>query len=393
MGFVSRVFLIPGFFGFASFGELNYFAHVRDLLARELARRGLEAEVIPVPTLPTASVPARAARLLATVSELSRHDDRPIHLVGHSSGGLDARLFAAPNVTLPTEIPLEPLASRVRSVVTVGTPHRGAPVARVFSGILGKSMLAVFSLATMYMLRFGRIPLVVLAKLIGIYARLDDLVFLNQTVLDQLYQQLLSDFSPERQYEIERFFSDVGVDQSLLDQLLPENMEVFNASVADRQGVYYGSVVARGRRPGLTSTLSAGLDPYAQTTHALYTGLWTMSSLLPPRFVRDLSTRQISMLTAAFEEQPTSAESDGVVPTLSQPYGEVIGCASADHLDLIGHFEDSVSDPPHYDWLASGSGFRRAEFERLWSTVANALVASSPGFTPSPQTAPTSQSV
>jgi triacylglycerol lipase len=66
---------------------------------------------------PTAGVARRAA-------DLKRFLDRevprgPVHLIGHSMGGLDARYLVA-------RLGME---GRVRSVTTVGTPHRGSPFA------------------------------------------------------------------------------------------------------------------------------------------------------------------------------------------------------------------------------------------------------------------------
>jgi hypothetical protein len=60
---------------------------------------------------------------------------------------------------------------------------------------------------------------------------------------------------------------------------------------------------------------------------------------------------------------------DGMVPTASQLWGEVIAGVWADHLDVIGHFDHPTHVPPHFDWLASGTGFTRLQFERLWTKV------------------------
>jgi hypothetical protein len=36
---------------------------------------------------------------------------------------------------------------------------------------------------------------------------------------------------------------------------------------------------------------------------------------------------------------------------------------------VIGHFSDPSTDPPHFDWLTTGSGFSRADFEAIWERV------------------------
>jgi triacylglycerol lipase len=65
------------------------------------------------------SVPARAEALVAAITAL-KHER--IDLIAHSLGGLDAR-YALAHLGL---------ASRVRSLVTIGTPHHGSPIADLF---------------------------------------------------------------------------------------------------------------------------------------------------------------------------------------------------------------------------------------------------------------------
>src|SRR5438552_2027521 len=138
------------------------------------------------------------------------------------------------------------------------------------------------SLWTVYVLRFGRLPISVVAKLGVLFARLDDHVGLNIALVDQLFGQLPADFSPNRRGAVETFFAEVSKDQALLPQLTPEGMDVFDAATRDRPGVRYGSVVTRARPPGVRSTLAAGLDPSAQASHAVYQALYRLASRTPP---------------------------------------------------------------------------------------------------------------
>ena len=61
----------------------------------------------------------------------------------------------APDVRLPTALDHRRYTDRVRTVVTVSTPHYGTPVASFFTGLLGQKLLQVLSLSTIYILRFG----------------------------------------------------------------------------------------------------------------------------------------------------------------------------------------------------------------------------------------------
>src|SRR5437773_1411080 len=290
-----HLYLVPGFFGFTNLGELRYFAHVLDFLGARSRALGVRADIHVVRTHPTASLPQRAARVVETLAETMGRAGA-VHVIGHSSGGLDARLAVAPGVSLPSDANVERVARRVRTVITVATPHHGTPLAS--------------------------------------------------------------------------FFARLCRDQALLPQLTPEGLELFNATTRDRPGVRYGSVVTRARPPGVRSTLAAGLDPSAQATHALYQALYRLASRTPRGQVPALAPAQARWLRRAYGTLPGPGANDGIVPTRSQPWGDLIHAAQADHLDVIGHFRDRAKPPRHTDWLTTGSGFDAEHFEALWADVA-----------------------
>lgn len=80
--------------------------------------RGLGSDVYVVRLPPVGSVAARAEALAQAVRAL---DARKVNIIAHSMGGLDAR-YALAHLGL---------ARRVASLTTVGTPHRGTPLADV----------------------------------------------------------------------------------------------------------------------------------------------------------------------------------------------------------------------------------------------------------------------
>ena len=53
----------------------------------------------------------------------------------------------------------------------------------------------------------------------------------------------------------------------------------------------------------------------------------------------------------------------------------MIAAVRGDHLDVIGHFHDPETRPPHYDWMTTGTGFDRARFEKVWDRVLGFLLA------------------
>jgi triacylglycerol lipase len=368
-----HIYLVPGFLGFEHLGKLTYFGHVRRLLTEHFTALGLEPRIHIVKTSPTASLPDRAARVAEVIHATAARGGAPLHLIGHSSGGLDVRLLTAPGVGLPTALDVERLAARVRTVVTVSTPHHGTPIASFFTTLQGQRLMQLLSLSTIYVLHFGNLPVAALLWMGSFFVRFGGLVA-GSELLDELFGKLLEDFTPARRRAVRKLLRDVVRDQALMLQLTPEAMEVFNASVLQRPGIRYGAVVGQAAPPSLRATLHAGIDPAAQVTHALYSGLYRLIEVAPVRISPRLAPAQARVLRRAYRALPSPAANDGIVPTLSQAWGRVIHAAVADHLDVLGHFRDAEHDPPHVDWLVSGSDFDRRRFEALWADVARFLV-------------------
>ncbi|MGQ0505372.1 MAG: esterase/lipase family protein, partial [Myxococcaceae bacterium] len=328
----------------------------------------------PVSSHPTASILHRAKDLYETIAESCLGDDGPIHILGHSTGGLDARYLLSPSCPLGEGYDVARFVDRVRSVVCISTPHQGTPLASFFLGLFGQRLLQLLSLFTATALRHGRIPLSPLFKLTGSLLRADDVLGFKTTLLDELFEGLLSDFSPERQRELTQLLAKIMDDQSLIRQLTADEMERFNARTLDRSGVRYASVLTRALSPRVRNFVIAGLDPYAQATHLLYTFLHRQSRGLSSRLLPALTAQQEAMLRMAYQELPDSDESDGIVPTRSQPYGQVLCAVTADHLDVLGHYDGPNETPQHVDWLVSGSGFTRQQFEAVWTKVLQAVL-------------------
>jgi len=361
-----HVVLIPGFFGFEALGELRYFAGVADALERSLEERGVAAEVSELPTLPTASIRVRAAAVLDRVGAIADANDGPIHLVGHSTGGLDARLALAPTASLPSERSQKEIFERVQTLVTVSTPHLGTPLASFFASAAGKPLLRLFALVMAALLQERRLPLKVPLYLGRILARVDDLVGLRNTTIDELYEGLLSDFGKEQRQQVAELLDQIASDQSLIFQLTPAAVDLLNSATADPEGVRYGSVVTRAGRPGLQAMRDIGRDVYGQALHGLFAALSLLSGRA--RETPVLAAHEARLL-AIFGDVPESHENDGIVPTRSQLWGELIEGCCGDHLDVVGHYP-TEREGLSSDWLPSASGFTDADFDRIWSSVA-----------------------
>jgi triacylglycerol lipase len=366
---MHHLILVPGFFGFGALGKMNYFAGVSEALSAEFARRDLEVNIVEVPTLPTASIRHRGALVLETLAKIAQADDGPIHVIAHSTGGLDARLAIAPTASLPTAVTFT-LYERIRSLVTIATPHFGTPLASFFGSAMGYPLLRVVAALCVSALERGRLPLGAAIRLGKVFVRLDDRVGLKDTFTDELYADLLEDFTDERRQEVIKFLQGVSRDQSLVFQLTPAGCDLLNACTADPTGVRYGCVVTRSAPPKASTFVRYGMNPYAQYLYGVYTALHRVAALGEGSFYPAPVPAQRPLLERAYGAIPSHRESDGIVPTLSQVWGEVIHAARADHLDVVGHFGARRPGRVDSDWLPSASGFDQAAFTALWASVA-----------------------
>ena len=364
-----HVILIPGFFAFAGLGDLRYWSGVDVVLKRAFEAFQLEVDVTEIETLPTASIRYRAARVLEAIERVCERDDGPIHLIGHSTGGLDARLAVIPTAALPTAADHDVCRKRVASIVTVATPHYGTPLAATFGSAMGQPLLRYLSSSAVLGLESGQLPFSTLLRLGALVVKLDDVFGLQQTVVDQLYAQLFNEFTDERRLALIAFLQQVASDRALIVQLTPDSLDLFNATTADPD-IDFGSVITRGRSPTWRRVVAQYRDAYAQALYGLYTFLWVITSRSDERYLPKLSEQQQLALLSGYGHLPQLRDNDGMSPTLSQVWGEIIHVANADHLDVMGQYGDRTRPGIHADWLPSGSGFDATQFTALWSDVA-----------------------
>jgi triacylglycerol lipase len=363
-----HVVLVPGFFGFGSLGAMTYFVGVREALSQAFERLSLDVNVVEVPTLPTASIRHRAGLVQETLVSVAEAEPGPIHIVGHSTGGLDARLAIAPTASLPTTRKFHE-HERLRTLVTLSTPHFGTPLASLFGSAAGSPLLRSMATLLIYCLKRGQLPVGLGLRLGGWFTRMDGALGFKPTLIDDFFREVIADFSAERRAELIAFIEGVSKDQSLVFQLTPAGCDLLNASTADPDNLRYGSIVCRARAPRLRDVLAPKPDPYTKGMYLLYALLHQLAGSAPADSLPQPVTQQREVLWNAFGEEPESDWSDGIVPTLSQVWGEVIHVTRADHLDTVGHFG---SERPGLtsDWLPSNSGFNDEAFDTLWTSVA-----------------------
>jgi triacylglycerol lipase len=121
------VLLMHGMAGFGQLGlgpvGITYF----DGVVTDLTKNGESVFVTVVPPFDTSA--ARAQALSKQIDDiLKRTGKAKVNLVGHSQGGMDARVITSPQGL--------GYGDRVASVTTVATPHRGSKVADTVLGLL-----------------------------------------------------------------------------------------------------------------------------------------------------------------------------------------------------------------------------------------------------------------
>lgn len=349
-----HVILIPGFFGFVNLGDLTYFKHVRDHIHAWAESRGIDVVVHRPKTPPTASLAVRARVLYDLIQEEITTASDPIHLIGHSAGGLDARWLTSPAAAIEGADNKDAVASRIKTVVTVSSPHRGTPLATLFDSVMGDTLLRLFSILSTIALHGGEIPLSLLTRVVGAFDNKEDSL---DDVDDCVYDTLDDSLS----VGLKAFVRDIGRDQRLVEELSSGRSLERDLRLGDREGTRYACVATVGQRPSLRATLRQGVRPDYHASHALYTAAWSVvatSDHEPPHGAVDATGADLE-----------NVDNDGIVPTASQLRGQVLAIMRGDHLDVLGHFMDKDATPRHYDWLRSGSQCDIERFSTTWDRV------------------------
>jgi hypothetical protein len=383
---LHRIYFVPGMFGFGRLASYDYFVHLERALGDELHQRGDEVATWVLDVAPTASVRRRAARLAELVAATSSDGEGPIHLVGHSTGGIDVRLVACPDVRLPCADGSLAWLPRLASVTTLSTPHHGTPLAAFFATVSGQRLLYALSALTFIALSLGAPPLAAVSALVVAIGRLDRALGLDLRIIDRSTDALLRVLDDARSREVRTFLDAIGEDQGAMVQLMPEAMELYQSSVRDRPGVAYQCTVSMAPPPSPRNWVRAITSPWATLSTSIFAVLWGITSRYDDRYPcaeKDAGEAAEGALARAFGRAPGARANDGVVPLRSQVHGRVAWAGYADHLDVLGHFDGGKArgkglesaEPSHVDWLHSGAKFDRERFLAMARAIAEGMAA------------------
>ncbi|HEY5927670.1 MAG TPA: hypothetical protein VIV11_38560 [Kofleriaceae bacterium] len=377
-----HVYLSPGMFGFGRLGSYNYFAHVERELGIRFAAAGQEIALHVIEDLPTASIRRRATRLAETIAQTAG-DGGAVHLLGHSTGGIDARIVASPGTRSIVDASLAWLP-RLRSVTTMNTPHYGSPLASYFATSNGQRVLAALSALTVAGLTLGATPLAATSVLLGFLRTSDRVLPFKLLMLDRSIKSMVGLVDDARCPEVREFLTAIYDDQGAMLQLSPESMDLMAASVADRPGVAYRCTVSMAPMPKPRRWIETVGHPWRALSLSLFYALHRVTADPGDRYpcaaMRDslpsAGDASEATLSQALAESPSIEANDGVVPIRSQLWGTLAWAGHGDHLDVLGHYHDdrepeTVSpELRHVDWLNSGSRFGARDFGALMDAIA-----------------------
>lgn len=374
-----RIYLSPGMFGFGRLASYDYFEHLEVGLIERFQEAGALAEVFVVDVPPTASIRRRAAKLADLVTRTSRDGSGPIHLLGHSTGGLDCRLVASPGAHLGIDRDVLGWVDRLASVTLLSTPNHGTPLATFFATAKGARLLYALSAFTFVLLALGTPPLTIASQLVVSIGRIDRQLGMQLDLLESVTDKLLALLDANRAREVRSYLDAIKRDQAAVIQLTPEAMDLFQAGMDDRPGVRYQSVLAMAPLPKAKNVAASVLTPWRIVSYAIFATLHTLTGRVDERYPcapARIEPEVERLLIAAFGRMPDLGASDGVVPLRSQIHGRIVWAGLADHLDVLGHFRGKPGSL-HRDWLSSGARYDDGRFTRMLDAIAAGMLEAS----------------
>jgi triacylglycerol lipase len=368
------VLLVPGIFGFASFGDgIQYFAGAEKVL-RGAAWGGAEpprTQVTEPP--PTGSLARRVRSLHDSVASAPLAQGALVHLIGHSTGGLDARLLVNRKFLLHglDEAARARVWDRLGRIVTLSAPLHGTPVAAQLDDDFHFGVFLLVWVAAI-LDKAGKLRDRKALKLLwdalrsarGATRRGGEphLGLVNERLIPALAALLGDSTAAARVVE---FFRNIQGDSSLIYDLTPRLMEELNAQITDGEILPLTHFLTVAPPPPPRLPLGGELFvrwAYRHFYEATTAGSFTHA--VPDVPLRSIGVDEPGWRTAAHRP------SDAVVPVASQALtwtGATL--VFGDHLDVTGHY-------PSVETIAlfkSGAEFGPDQFAALWGAIADVI--------------------
>ncbi len=386
------VALVPGFLGFDHIGRWTYWADrfLAALRGQIEARKPGTAPipVVPVPTLPLGSLAARQNELIGHLRTLDAQEGGPYqwHLVGHSTGGLDAAFLTRKNPLVEGRKVSEFSSGSwtvalpaIASVTTISAPHHGTCLALSDVAELTERSPTLRGLLS-GVTKLGETAVDVLVRPGGLSS--SRIQFALGSAFEGSTLQFLRGL----------LFNDVlarDLDPSVAGRL---------TATENRTGTRILSIatvapvpnVQRGLIPRVLGVAKNAMHVFERPAgegpeDLLFRDLWTFTQEKAGEAPAAALVPKVPVVIASDPQLVPSAirprDNDGVVNTDRQFDGVPAGIVLADHGDVVGLYRrvdplDRVLIEPGL--LTSGANFGDDEFFKLMDLVATGIAAQIP---------------
>ncbi|MDC0744805.1 hypothetical protein [Polyangium mundeleinium] len=361
------VVLVPGFLGFSRVGEFYYFAErvIATLRGALEARLDRCVPVVPCRTQPTRGLAERQQFLLGRILALDEAlgGVRRVHLVGHSTGGLDAELLTWDKPLAGDSWgPYARVRDKITSVTTLAAPLLGS------------------SLAASNVARFFEEPILNLRSVPDVLCLLQRLAVLVPRV------QASADAAAgilSSQPETLKFFLNVLSRRDLIGNLAPQVVAQLRSGGRSDGHVQITSFV----------TVTPEVADAEPEMGSFFLALRSIIAAYALPAVSDVIRENVTLLRAHAAQairapgvappEIDASTNDGIVDSARQIMNAALpdqlgGILIADHADVLGHYDRKdariESRPLNGSLLHSGSRFGDDEFFALYQHVAAAIV-------------------
>jgi hypothetical protein len=237
-------------------------------------------------------------------------------------------------------------------------------------------LLYALSLLTIVSLSLGEPSLAVFSRLLASLGDLDSVLGQDSKLVSRFTDVVLRAIDKQKRVQVVRYLRKIRTDQGGLIQIMPEAIDLFNTATEDNPHVRYGCVLTAAPLPLKIEFARRLLSPYAAATGAIFATLYKFSSQRPPMYpYATPNSQQAEKLKWSLASPIDDRANDGVVPSLSMLWGELLWCGEADHLDILGHFHDDQKPRRHADWMMSGAHFTRHRFGQVMDAIVRFILS------------------
>ncbi|ABF87591.1 hypothetical protein MXAN_5216 [Myxococcus xanthus DK 1622] len=386
----SHLVLVPGFGGFDALGSLRYYHGVTEVLQAGDDERPVHYFT----NLPTASVQTRAQALQSWLSELRNRraiaPEDEIHLVGHSTGGLDLRqlLINLRNQQAQkcADSPL-PLLKQLRTVQFISTPHQGTALAHRLGNSRPQVLASRLFLRVLYEGTRGLrgVGLGVLGRALMTLSPRQQTADWIDAIIDTLVRCYSREASLPRAtargtyFDLLRWLLHMTSDFAVITDLDPAPASPAPPSPAHAGDAELAAEAAFIEEHHIqVRSIVTVAPPSKAWPPTLFKVLHALTAFNPPQRLR--RTRELHELWTSKHQVLRPTDNDGIVNSVSQVWPDEARSylLQGDHADVIGHF--SAQCPPsqasvaattfrQYDLLNSPAGFDQRRFIRLWKDI------------------------